>query len=68
MYGKGVDWTAWTCQKWFVKFCAGDFSLNGASQSGGPVEVDSDQTEMLIEVNILPCWQTQNIKINEVID
>ena len=31
------------CQKWFVKFCAGDFSLDDASQSGGPVKVDSDQ-------------------------
>ena len=28
-----------TCQKWFVKFRAGDFSLNVAPQPGGPIEV-----------------------------
>ena len=28
-----------TCQKWIVKFRAGDFSLNVAPQPGGPVEV-----------------------------
>ena len=38
-------------QKWFVKFHAGDFSLDNVPQSGGPVEVDSDQIEMLIENN-----------------
>ena len=32
-----------TCQKWFVKFRAGDFSLDDAPWSGRPVEVDSDQ-------------------------
>ena len=37
------------CQKWFVKFRAGDFSLDGAPQSSRAVEVDSDQTETLIE-------------------
>ena len=37
------------CQKWFVKFRAGDFSLDDAPQSGRPVEVDSDQIEALIE-------------------
>ena len=40
-----------TCQKWFAKFCAGDFSLDDAPQSGRPVEVDSDQIETLIENN-----------------
>ena len=35
-----------TCQKWFTKFCARDFSLDDAPQSGRPpVEVDSDQIE-----------------------
>ena len=34
-----------TCQKWFAKFRAGDFSLDDASWSGGPAEVDSDQIE-----------------------
>ena len=37
------------CQKWFEKFCAGDFSLDGVPQSGRPVEVDSNQIETLIE-------------------
>ena len=32
----------WTCQKWFVKFRAGDLSLDDARWSGRPVEVDSD--------------------------
>ena len=31
------------CQKWFVRFCAGDFSLDDAPWAGRPVEVDSDQ-------------------------
>ena len=48
-----------TCQKWFVKFCAGDFSLDDAPRSGGPVEVDSDQIETLIENN--QCYTTWEI-------
>ena len=36
-------------QMWFVKFCAGNFSLDNAPQSGRPVEVESDQIETLIE-------------------
>ena len=39
------------CQKWFVKFRAGDFSLDDAPQWGRQVEVDSDQSETLIENN-----------------
>ena len=39
------------CQRWFVKFHAGDFWLDDAPQSGRPGEVDSDQTETLIENN-----------------
>ena len=35
--------------KWFVKFHAGDFSLDDAPRSGRPV--DSDQIETLIENN-----------------
>ena len=50
MYGEGAV-TDRTCQKWFVKFCAGDFSLDDAPQSGRPIEVDSDQIETLIENN-----------------
>ena len=48
MYGEGAV-TDQMCQKWFVKFCAGDFSLDNAPQSGRPVEVD--QIETLIENN-----------------
>ena len=44
--GAVVDWT---CQKWFAKFHAGDFSLDYAPQSGRPVEVDSNKIETLIE-------------------
>ena len=39
------------CQKRFVKFRAGDFSLDDAPWSGGPIEVDRDQIETLIENN-----------------
>ena len=39
------------CPKWFVKFYAGDFSLDDAPHSGRPVEVDHDQTETLTENN-----------------
>ena len=39
------------CQKWFVKFRAGDFSLDDAPRSDRPVEVDSDQIKTLIENN-----------------
>ena len=39
------------CQKWFAKFCAGDFSLDDAPQSGRPIEVDNDQIETLPENN-----------------
>ena len=41
-------------QKWFVKFCAGDFSLDDALQSGRQVEVDSNQTETLRTINVIP--------------
>ena len=42
VYGKGTM-TDQVCQKWFVKFCAGDFSLDIAPQSGRPIELDTDQ-------------------------
>ena len=38
-----------TCQKWFAKFCAGNFWLGDAPQLGRPVEVNSNQIETLIE-------------------
>ena len=52
MYGEGAV-TDRTCQKWFAKFCAGDFSLDNDTQSGRPVEVDSDQIKTLTENNQL---------------
>ena len=50
VYGEGavIDWT---CQKWFVKFCVRNFSLDKALQLGRWVEVGSDQIETLIENN-----------------
>ena len=36
-----------TCQKWFVKFCAGNFSLNDALWLGRSVGFDSDQIKAL---------------------
>ena len=50
VYGEGAV-TDRTCQKWFAKFHAGDFSLDDAPRSGRPVEVDSDQIKTLIENN-----------------
>ena len=50
VYGEGAV-TDRTCQKWFAKFHAGDFSLDDAPRSGRPVEVDSDQIETIIENN-----------------
>ena len=47
-YGEGAM-TDRTCQKWFAKFHAGDFSLDDAPQSGRPVDVDSEQIKTLIE-------------------
>ena len=44
-------------QKWFANFCAGDFSLGNAPQSGRPVEVDNYQIKTLIENN--QCYTTQ---------
>ena len=58
VYGEGAV-TDQTCQKWFAKFRAGDFSLDDAPQSGRPVEVDSDQIETLIENN--KCYTTWEI-------
>ena len=44
------------CQKWFAKFCAGDFLLDYALCSDRPVEVDNDQIETIIENN--QCYTT----------
>ena len=63
VYGEGAR-THQMCQKWSVKFRAEDFSLDNAPWSGRPIEVDSDQTEVFTENNVLP---RQNIQINKVI-
>ena len=56
MCGEGAV-TDETCQKWFVKFRAGDFSLDNVPRLGRPVEVDSDQIETLTENN--QCYTMQ---------
>ena len=52
-----------TCQKWFAKFCAGDFLLGDDTPwSGRPVEVDSNQIKTLIENNqSYTMWEIANI-------
>ena len=52
LYEEGAV-TDWTCQKCFVKFCAGNFSMDSAPRSG---EVDSDQIKTLTENN--QCYTT----------
>ena len=43
-------------QKRFVKFCAGDFSLDEAPWSARPAEVDSDQIKHLFrKISVTPC-------------
>ena len=68
VYGQGAV-TDQTCQKFIVKFCAGDFSLDDAPWSGRPMEVDNDQIETLIENNqCYTTWDsqhTQNVQINK---
>ena len=53
VYGEGavIDWT---CQKWFAKFRAGDFSLDDTPWLDRPVEVDSNQIETLRMINVIP--------------
>ena len=54
-YGEGAV-TEWTCQKWFAKFHAGDFSLDSAPWLGKPIEVDRDHIKHLLRtITILPC-------------
>ena len=60
MYGKGAV-TDQMCQKWFVKFHTGDFSLDNAPRSGGPVEIDGKHIKTLIENN--QCYTTREIII-----
>ena len=59
VYGEGAV-TDRMYQKWLVKFCAGDFSLD--PWSGRPVEVDSDQIETLTENNqCYTAWEIVHI-------
>ena len=58
VYGKGAM-ADQTCLNWSAKFYAGDFSLDDAPWVGGPVEVDSNQIETLIENN--QCFTTWEI-------
>ena len=58
VYRKGAL-TDRMCQKCFVKFRAGHFSLDDAPWSSKPVEVDSDPIETLIENS--QCCTTQEI-------
>ena len=69
MYGKGAV-TDQTCQKWFAKFYAGDFSMNGAPLWGRSAEADSNQIETLIEIlyHEGDRQHTQNIQITYVKD
>ena len=53
IYGEGAA-TDRTCQKWFAKFSAGDFSLDDAPRLGSPIEVDSDQIEALRTIKVIP--------------
>ena len=60
MYGEGAV-TYGTCQKWYVKFSAGDFSLDWRL-----VEIDSNQIKTLIKNKVTPqrdSQLTQNIQI-----
>ena len=38
VYGEGAE-TDWTCQKWFVKFCAREFLLDNALQSADQLKL-----------------------------
>ena len=67
-YGEG-DVTDQTCQMWFAKFCAKDFSLDDAPRSCRPVEVNSNQIQTLPENNqCYTMWEIAGIfKISKLI-
>ena len=50
MYGEDAV-TDRTCQRWFAKFHAGEFSLDDAPQSGRPAEV---VVIKLRTINVIP--------------
>ena len=58
VYGEGAE-TNPTCQKWFVKVSARDFSLDNAPWLDRLVEVISDEIWTLIENN--QCYTTREI-------
>ena len=61
MYGEDAV-TDQMCQKWFVKFYTGDFLLDDGPWLGRPVEIDSDQSEALMEKNQhSTTWEITNI-------
>ena len=67
VYGEGAV-TDQTCQKWSVKFHAGDFLLDVAPWSGRWVEVDSDiHWEQSTLYHVRESRHTQNIQINKFI-
>ena len=45
MYGEGAV-TDQTCQKWFAKFCDGNFSLDDAPWFGRPIEGEGNQIKV----------------------
>ena len=51
VHGEGSVTNQSNVSKCFVKFHARDFSLDDASWSSRPVEVDRNQIETLIEIN-----------------
>ena len=68
VYGK-VAVTDGMCQKRFVKFRVGDFSLDDAAWLGRPVEVDSDQIETLRTMTLFHVRDSQHpqtIQINTI--
>ena len=66
--------TDWTCQKWFVKFHAEDFSLDNVLWLGSEAEVYSDQIKTFRTINVtVSTWEIADIlkiskSINKVID
>ena len=54
VYGEGAV-TDQTCRKWFVKFHAGNFSLDNAPRSGRPVElIVIKSRHSLRAINVIP--------------
>lgn len=39
------------CQKWFTKFCSGDFNINDAPCSGRPSKIDSSDVKAIANTN-----------------